>query len=127
MTLYLVDSDVLIDYLRLHPEAIRFLDSINRRQRALAFLSVFELLSGCSRKTQETHINRFIKQFRILELSPAISKTALQLYRIKRWSHGLGIPDSFIAATALVHKCTLVTRNTKHYKNIAGLILETPY
>lgn len=125
--MYLIDSDILIDYLRLHEKAIDFLDNLNRKDRAIAHISVFELLKGCTRKTQEDQINRFIKKFQIINMNEKVVKKALELYRVKRWTFGLGIADSFIAAIGILNKCELVTRNTKHYKNISGLKIKTPY
>lgn len=125
--MYLFDSDILIDYIRLYPPAVSFLDSTKKKNRFISLISVFELLKGCANKEQEARLNRFIKHFRILDLSTAISKSALNLYRVKRWSIGIGIADSLIAATGLSHKLTLVTRNLKHYKGIPSLKVRTPY
>jgi tRNA(fMet)-specific endonuclease VapC len=36
----------------------------------------------------------------------------------------VGTSDCLIAATALVHDCVLVTRNTNHFKRMPGLHLE---
>lgn len=125
--MYVIDSDILIDYLRLHDKAINFLDNLNRNERCIAFLTAFELLKGCSNKEQEARINKFIKQFPVLNLNTDISKLALQLFRVHRWTNGLGIADSLIAATAIKHKYQLVTRNIKHYQNIKELKIKTPY
>lgn len=125
--MYVIDSDILIDYLRLYPEAVTFLDELPKKERFLAFISQFELLKGCANKEQEARISRFIKQFKILPLTESVSKTALNLFRVKHWFMGIGIADSFIAATALTNKCTLVTRNLKHYQGIESLKLHTPY
>lgn len=125
--MYLIDSDILIDYLRLHEKAIDLLNNLNRKDRAIAHISVFELLRGCNKKTQEAQINRFIKKFSVIKLDEKIAKKALEIYRIKRWTIGLGIVDSFIAATGILNKCELITRNVKHYQNIPGLKIKTPY
>jgi predicted nucleic acid-binding protein len=41
-------------------------------------------------------------------------------YRIK-------LPDAIIAATAIVHELTLITRNTPDFKSINGLKLLSPW
>lgn len=125
--MYIIDSDILIDYLRLQEKAISFLDNLTQKDRCIAQITVFELLKGCTRKTQENQINRFIKKFSIINLDTKIAKKALEIYRVKRWTIGLGIADSFIAATAIINKSELITRNTKHYKTITDLKLKTPY
>ena len=41
--------------------------------------------------------------------------------------HGLELADSFIAATALLYKAELLTRNVKDFQNIEGLTVKEPY
>lgn len=47
--------------------------------------------------------------------------------KVKMESKGLSIEDFdlLIAATAIAHDCTLVTRNLKHFQNIENLITAT--
>ncbi|MBI4235311.1 type II toxin-antitoxin system VapC family toxin [Candidatus Peregrinibacteria bacterium] len=125
--MYVIDTDILIDYLRLHDKAINFLDNLKRKERHIAFLTVFELINGYNNKNQEKKINNFLENFVTLDLNTNIAKTALQIYKTKKWSTGLGIADSLIAATAIKHKYALVTRNIKHYQNIADLKVKKPY
>lgn len=125
--MYLLDTDILIDYLRLYEPALDFFEHLSKTDRAIALLTRFELLNGCQRKEHEARIDRFLKNFKIYTITSDISKRALALYHSHRWFTGLGISDSFIAATALVERRTVVTRNYKHYQKIAGLKVETPY
>lgn len=125
--MYLIDSDILIDYLRLHTPAVSFLDALKKGQRSISLLSQFELLKGCSSKIQEVRINRFLKNFIILPVNEKISRLALEIFRTKRWAFGIGIVDSFIAGTAAHHKINLASRNKKHYSHIASLKVEVPY
>jgi predicted nucleic acid-binding protein len=46
---------------------------------------------------------------------------------LRRTYKKLKLGDAIIAATALVHGFTLVTRNTKDFKNIEGLEVLDPY
>jgi tRNA(fMet)-specific endonuclease VapC len=125
--MYILDTDILVDYLRLHPPALRFFKKLEDKDRKICFLSQFELLQGCDRKIEEQKIGSFLKHFKIIPLTGAIAKTALQTYRTNRWKAYLDIVDSFIAATALAHKLTVVTRNMKHYRQIPGIKVEKPY
>ena len=125
--MYLIDSDILIDAIRFQPTALTFLENLQKRERNIALLTQFELLKGCMNKEQESRLNIFLRHFTILRITESVEKTALELYRVKRWSIGIGIVDSFIAATAIVHKYQIVSRNKKHYQNIAQLKIYTPY
>jgi predicted nucleic acid-binding protein len=42
-------------------------------------------------------------------------------------SHSLGLLDALIGACALGRGATLLTFNSKHYRMIAGLVIEQPY
>jgi predicted nucleic acid-binding protein len=42
-------------------------------------------------------------------------------------SHGLGLLDSLIAATAVGHGSALNTFNDRHYRMFAGLTIVRPY
>ena len=44
-----------------------------------------------------------------------------------RQKQKMGLGDAIIAATALVHGLTLVTRNVDDFKHIAGLEVQNPF
>ena len=50
-------------------------------------------------------------------------KTAIELLKEYKLSHGLLIADSFIASTALILDSPLLTKNQKDFKYIKGLKL----
>ena len=52
---------------------------------------------------------------------------ALQDFQVLHLSHNLGLIDSLIAATTIGLGATLCTFNVKHYRNVAGLVIEQPY
>ncbi len=59
----------------------------------------------------------------VLPLSDAVLEQAIKLRQAKKMTLG----DALIAATALAHNRTLVTRNTKDFAWIAGLSLLDPF
>jgi predicted nucleic acid-binding protein len=62
-------------------------------------------------------LHAFINDALVIELEQPIKLSTAVIrkqYRIK-------LPDAIIAATALVHDLTLITRNTSDFKNIEGL------
>ncbi len=62
----------------------------------------------------------------MIRIDEQISEMAVNLLKTYRLSHGLLIPDSLIAATALVTDSRFVTKNQKDYRFIDGLKL-LPY
>lgn len=67
-----------------------------------------------------------MRRFAVLPISAAVSDRAIALIRRYRLSHGLLIPDTLIAATALVHDIPLLTKNQRDFRFIADLRLP-PY
>jgi predicted nucleic acid-binding protein len=63
----------------------------------------------------------------VLPLNPSVSQSAYQLMNTFFLSHGLGIADALIGATALDVALTLFTRNLRHFQMIPGLVLARPY
>ena len=58
-----------------------------------------------------------------LELNAEIVERAITL----RQQRKMGLGDAIIAATALVHGLTLMTRNMDDFKHVAGLDLNNPF
>lgn len=125
--MYLLDTDIVIDYLRLYPPALAFFPRLLKKDLRIAAITQFELYQGARGKMEEKIIDRFLKKFLVAPLTEKISKTAFIFFKKERAKIALDIPDSFIAATAVIHKLILLTRNEKHYRGIRGLKIEKPY
>ena len=65
----------------------------------------------------------FLNKANIYPLTPAIVAQTITL----RQSYKIKTPDAILAATALVHDLTLLTRNTADFKQIPGLRLVNPF
>ncbi len=59
-----------------------------------------------------------------LPVTPAITLRATALMESLTLSHGLGMGDALIAATALEHDLPLLTANFKHFIPVEGLSVE---
>ncbi|MBI2443991.1 MAG: type II toxin-antitoxin system VapC family toxin [Candidatus Magasanikbacteria bacterium] len=115
----LLDSNIVIGILN------NSLSSENLTSAEDIFISavtVMELyaLAGIS-AGEERVIDRFIAAIGILPVSTAVARQAGTLARTRRQ----GKPDLLIAATALVYDLTLLTRNIKDFKNVAGLKIKS--
>ena len=76
-----------------------------------------ELLGFNGYEQQMQLTERFIAGTAILPLSEQVVTDVIAIRKLKRIKLG----DAIIAATARVHNLTLVTRNTKDFKNIPNL------
>ena len=70
----LIDTDVLIDYLRNRPEAVAYLESITVPM-LISVITVAELYAGVKEGIERVKLDAFISAFEIvpLELSSAIA------------------------------------------------------
>lgn len=123
----IVDTDILIDLGRGISDAEICLQTLaTRSELAISIITQMELIVGCANKRELQMLDRFLSQFQIIPIEPAISSQAVELLRLYRLSHGLLIPDSFIAATAMVLNFSFITKNQRDYRFIQGLNL-LPY
>jgi len=117
----------LIDAARQVGEAVDCLMRIERKTvAAISVVTHMELVIGCRNKTELRDTERFLQRFQSLALTAAICDTALDLLRQYRLSHGLMIPDTLIAATAITLHQPLISKNQRDYRFIGGLQL-LPY
>jgi predicted nucleic acid-binding protein len=68
-------------------------------------------------------LDQFFANIPMLGLGPTVLDRAIAIRRQKKMTLG----DSLIAASALVHRCTLVTRNVSDFGTIPGLDVHDPF
>jgi predicted nucleic acid-binding protein len=110
----LVDTDILIDFLRGYKEAIEFINNFSS-QIILSPIAVAELYAGVKGNDELTVLDSFISLFQIVPLNSEIAKIGGLYKRDFSKSHGVGLADAILAATAEVKQAELKTLNVKHY------------
>jgi predicted nucleic acid-binding protein len=124
----LTDADILIDASRGVPQAVQFLlDQRTASGICISVISQMELIAGCRDKTELAQVDQLATSVRVLPLTDAVSITACELMKTFRLSHGLLLPDSLIAATAINAGLQLYTRNMRHFQMIPNLSVVRPY
>ena len=121
---YLVDSDVLIDYLRNRHGAADYLDSLG--EWAYSVVTAMELLTGAANQKDVKRLDKILGDFREMQLSQEIGSHARELVKAFAKSDGLLPLDALIAATAINAGMKLATKNRKHFRNIEELEIEMP-
>lgn len=127
----LVDTDIVIDALTRARNAADLLDRLSDDGLAISIVSVGELYDGTHRSADSTaaaaDIHDFLAGYTVLNLSDPIVWEFGRLRALLR-HQGRLIPDLdlLIAATALVHDLTLVTRNRRRFARIPALRLYGP-
>jgi len=123
---YLIDSDILIDYLRGVKKAYNFLLRENFKGKLwISVINVMEIYSGKDTKSpkKEKIINEFLNSFKIILINKEI---AIKAGKIRR-EYQKPFADVIIAASALVYNLLLITRNKKHFVGIKNLKVISPY
>jgi tRNA(fMet)-specific endonuclease VapC len=128
---YLVDSDWLIDALVGVPAAVTLLARLRSEGLAVSIISYGELFEGAigapAPEVELANVRTLVARFPIAPHSPPIMETFARTRAALRRAGRL-IPDLdlLIAATAIHHDLTLVTRNVRHFERIPDLTLYQP-
>lgn len=123
----IVDTDIVIEYLRGSGDGVAVMRALLREGRALLSpVSVFELHRGArtddDRRTIDTLCHR-----RTLALSPGSARRAGQVAaELDRAGTPIGAADTLIAGLCLHHGLALATGNRRHFERVAGLQLHAP-
>ena len=83
-------------------------------------------MMGAINKSDMTKIEKGLERFNIALINNEITLLSFDLLKTYRLSHGISLPDSIIAATALIADVELFTYNTKDFKFINKLKLFQP-
>lgn len=124
----MVDSDWLIDATDGDPKALVLLDGRAPEAPAISAISVAEVCEGAfgtfNPVVAFARIQAFLASFAILPVTVPIAERFAWLWSALR-RQGMLIPDMdlLIAATALEHDLTLVTRNLRHFARVPELRL----
>jgi predicted nucleic acid-binding protein len=116
----LLDTDVLVDFLRGHEKAVAFVKKFFCRV-ILSPIVIAELYAGVKGDTERTVLDNFVSLFRVVPLNAEIAKIGGLYRRDYGKSHGVGLADAILAATAESEGAELKTLNVKHYPMFSGL------
>lgn len=124
MSAMLVDTDVLIDFLRGLPPAQAFVSNLPD-QTYVSAITVAELHVGIRDGKERAVLTEFLDTLETITLNAELAAEGGLLRRDFGKSHGVGLNDALIAATAIKNRLQLVTLNEKHYPMVKNLLV--PY
>jgi predicted nucleic acid-binding protein len=105
----LFDTNILIDFLNGIADAKKEIEIY--RHRFISRISWIEVMVGAESEKEQKVTGEFLEDFKIMEIDQAVSEEAVRI----RQKDKIRLPDALIAATAQVHHCLLVTRNSKDF------------
>lgn len=130
---YLLDTNILSEALKKRPEP-RVLEKLRAtppRALATSVVCVAELRYGAARHPQGMRLwdriaREVLSRIRILPFGEAEAIRAGDLLAaLESRGTPIGVEDVLIGATALQEHLTVVTRNTRHFRKIPGLEVES--
>ena len=129
--MYLVDTNVLSEARRGRPEARDWLRSVDPDQVFLSVVTLGEIMKGISQKTRTdaaaaVSLHRWLEQLRVdhaRRILPISDEVALEWGRIAAM-RPQDMADALIAATAAVHRKTVVTRNVSDFRDLGVPVLD---
>lgn len=120
----LLDTDVLIDYLRGQPNAVSYIE--DRTETLLvSTITVAELFAGVREGKERTALSAFLSAFESVPVDASIAERGGLFRRDYGRSHNTGLADALIAATAEQVQARFVTLNRKHFPMLADV--DIPY
>jgi hypothetical protein len=120
----LLDTTVLIDFLRDQPKAIAYLNGLESKP-CISAITVAELFAGVREGIERQALERMLDGLDIISVDGPIAERGGLHVRKFGPSHGTKLADALIAACAEAAHADLVTGNTKHFPMLANVVL--PY
>jgi len=114
----LVDTDVCIDHLTGHGRL-----SGRRSRLGYSVVTRAELRAGAATEAELELIRRLLGAMTEYPVERQVAEEAGRI----RQEAGIRLPDALIAATALVNRLTVHTRNVSNFKRVAGLRIRSTH
>jgi predicted nucleic acid-binding protein len=129
MKKYLIDSDILIYFLKGKQEVVQRLSQIPIDDLYISRINYTELIYGAYNSSKVDQnlkvIEPFLDNFKVLEFTKTSSLIfAKEKVRLKKNGNIIADMDLMIASIAIENNCTLMSNNIKHFDRVHNLELE---
>ena len=129
MKKYLIDSDILIYFLKGKQEVVQRLSQIPIDDLYISRINYTELIYGAYNSSKINQnlkvIEPFLDSFKVLEFTKTSSLVfAKEKARLKKNGNIIADMDLMIASIAIENDCTLISNNIKHFDRVRNLELE---
>ncbi|TFF34975.1 type II toxin-antitoxin system VapC family toxin [Mucilaginibacter psychrotolerans] len=116
---YLIDTNAVIDYLgqKIPASGMAFMNNVINAVPRLSVVTKIEVLGFNAPPEHYLLLTNFMNDAAIMSLSEDIVNESISI----RKKHKTKLPDAIIAATAIVTKSILISRNISDFRNIEGL------
>lgn len=117
----IVDTDVLIWYLKGNENAFEAIDELNKF--SISVVTYMELVQGMRNKKELNSLRQALKIWntKIIYISEDISAKAMFFVEQHFLSHSMQLADALVGATAIFCGESILTANDKHYTVLKDL------
>jgi hypothetical protein len=120
----LFDTTILVDHLRGNERARHYIKSVPET-KCISVITRAELFAGVFDPDEQMKVEALLSVFRVYDVTSQIAEQGGYFKRDFQPSHGTGLADALIAATADVQNAQLATLNVKHFPMLDDVIV--PY
>ncbi len=129
---YLLDTNTLIYAQKRQGQCLQRIEAHLPEALVWSAITVQELAYGMGKSAyperMKAYLNVLKHLYKVLDYNTACAERAGQLRaQLEQQGTPIGPYDLQIAATALIHRLTLVSRNTREFARVPGLLLEDWY
>ena len=127
--MYLLDTNIVSDYLRGDREILRQLKRHHRSQVAISSITKYELFyrllkNSQAHKKYAEQLNLLFKQAKSLFFDDETALIAAEIKdKLARKGQTIGDCDTMVAAAGLQHNLVVVTNNVKHFQRVEDLVV----
>ncbi len=115
---YLIDTNAVIDYLgeKMSVTGMGFMNAVIDAVPVISIITKIEVLGFNAPEEHYRLLENFMSDAAVLPLAEDTVRKSIEI----RKKHKTKLPDAIIAATAIVHNLTLISRNISDFKSIEG-------
>ncbi|HBA71136.1 MAG: twitching motility protein PilT [Geobacteraceae bacterium GWC2_55_20] len=119
----LIDTDVLIWYMRGNEKAYDAIENLN--SFSISVVTYMELVQGMKNKKELNSLRQALHGWdaKLVYISEEISAKAMFFVEQHFLSHSMQLADALIGASAITHGLPILTGNDKHYKVLGDLVV----
>lgn len=132
MSQYLLDTNICIHFLKGEAQLSEKLDAVGIHNCYISELTIAELIYGIAKSVPSRQAANRQNLAKIQQLFVSRTLPIVECFELygseKARLRSIGRPvddfDLLIGCTALAHSLTLVTRNTRHFAELSGIVVE---
>jgi tRNA(fMet)-specific endonuclease VapC len=124
----LVETTILVDFLRQTPAAADYLDEARAHGPLIcSVVTEAELVVGARGRTELRAIDQLLARFEIESITSQDSVRALKWLKKLYHARGVGFHDCLLGAAAVRKRVPLATLNEKHFSALPAVKVIRPY